>query len=174
MRREPPTRTERETPPTAADPSLETVVAELEESPGGNWAKRRRPGATALSGANRTDRIRSRDGTPVVKLPCSRGGALVASGAGIQWDPGHGRCRGEWLPIEPKERRGWLALARAAREFVGASARTKGHVSSPKEPSGRLTESGAGDREVAETVAAVPAEREAKRSTPPPQRGGEV
>jgi hypothetical protein len=48
-------------------------------------------------------------GRLVVKLPRQRIDALVATGAGERFDPGHGRLMKEWLP-----------LAREALAFVAS------------------------------------------------------
>lgn len=57
----------------------------------------------------------------VVKLPAERVGALVASGAGEQFDPGHGRLMKEWVALQPADYREWLSLAQEARQFVSSS-----------------------------------------------------
>ncbi|HET9410664.1 MAG TPA: hypothetical protein VFO75_02160 [Candidatus Dormibacteraeota bacterium] len=54
----------------------------------------------------------------VLKLPKTRVQALVADGAGVLWDPGHGRLMREWIALNGHEER-WLDLAREARAFVG-------------------------------------------------------
>jgi len=57
----------------------------------------------------------------VAKLPKPRVDALVASGAGERFDPGHGRIMKEWVVIG----RGsvdWLSLAREAYAFVSGGA----------------------------------------------------
>ncbi|HEX5504229.1 MAG TPA: hypothetical protein VFW96_16505 [Thermomicrobiales bacterium] len=55
----------------------------------------------------------------VVKLPRRRADALVASGAGERFDPGHGRLMKEWLVVAPASADEWLPLAREALAFVG-------------------------------------------------------
>ena len=59
-------------------------------------------------------------GKLVVKLPRQRVDALIASGAGERFDPGHGRLMKEWLTVAPTSDEGWLPLAREAMEFVAA------------------------------------------------------
>jgi hypothetical protein len=54
----------------------------------------------------------------VEKLPRRRVEALVASGDGVQFDPGHGRLMREWLSLEPDSSLEWLDLAREALDFV--------------------------------------------------------
>jgi hypothetical protein len=60
-------------------------------------------------------------GRLVVKLPRPRVDALVTSGGGERFDPGHGRVMKEWVTVGPKARASWLGLAREAREFVGGA-----------------------------------------------------
>ncbi len=57
----------------------------------------------------------------VVKLPQHRVDALIASGKGKRFDPGHGRLMKEWLTVETTSDEGWLRLAKEAMEFVGSS-----------------------------------------------------
>ena len=54
----------------------------------------------------------------VVKLPRQRVEALVGSGDGARFDPGHGRPMCEWLSLEPDSSLDWLDLAREALDFV--------------------------------------------------------
>ncbi len=54
----------------------------------------------------------------VVKLPKARIQALVSEGAGMRFDPGHGRLMREWIALNGNEAR-WLELAKEARAFVG-------------------------------------------------------
>ena len=56
----------------------------------------------------------------VVKLPKPRVDALVASGDGERFDPGHGRVMKEWAVIHLAPEH-WPALAREAYAFVGAA-----------------------------------------------------
>lgn len=53
----------------------------------------------------------------VTKLPKARVDAIVASGLGENFDPGHGRLMKEWVAIESNSE-DWIALAREARDFV--------------------------------------------------------
>jgi hypothetical protein len=53
----------------------------------------------------------------VAKLPKARVDALVASGAGTHFDPGHGRLMKEWIALEGR-RSEWVALAKEAHAFV--------------------------------------------------------
>jgi hypothetical protein len=59
------------------------------------------------------------NGKLVVKLPRQRVDALIASGEGERFDPGHGRVMKEWLTVEPGSK-DWLPLAREAMEFVAS------------------------------------------------------
>jgi hypothetical protein len=45
--------------------------------------------------------------------------ALIASGDGTRFDPGHGRHMKEWLAVAPTSEADWLPLAREAMAFVG-------------------------------------------------------
>ncbi len=56
----------------------------------------------------------------VVKLPRQRVDALVATGDGGRFDPGHGRLMKEWLTVEPTSDEDWLPLALEAMEFVSS------------------------------------------------------
>jgi len=55
----------------------------------------------------------------VVRLPRSRAEALIASGAGSQFDPGHGRAMSGWVAISPDAHADWMTLSREALDFVG-------------------------------------------------------
>src|SRR5688500_4114065 len=57
-------------------------------------------------------------GKLVVKPPKARVEALVASGAGAPFDPGHGRLMKEWVAVE-EGGADWIALAKEALGFVG-------------------------------------------------------
>lgn len=56
----------------------------------------------------------------VVKLPRGRVDALVISGDGERFDPGHGRLMKEWLSLDPRSEVEWEAVAAEALEFVRA------------------------------------------------------
>jgi len=64
----------------------------------------------------------------VVKLPSERVNALVASGDGERYDPGHGRLMKQWLALKPSSKIAWLLLAREAVAWVG------GARGSPRQP----------------------------------------
>lgn len=55
----------------------------------------------------------------VVKLTRSRVDELVAAGAGVNFDPGHGRLMREWFELAPDSDLDWVELAGEARQFVG-------------------------------------------------------
>jgi hypothetical protein len=55
----------------------------------------------------------------VVKLPKKRVAELVASGAGIPFEPRPGKPMKEWLVVTAV-RADWAKLAKEACEFVGA------------------------------------------------------
>jgi hypothetical protein len=60
-----------------------------------------------------------RRGALVVKLPSSRVGALIASGAGAPFDAGRGRPMKEWVVVATVDPEAWQALAEEACAFVG-------------------------------------------------------
>jgi hypothetical protein len=76
-------------------------------------------GSRALKTGGKIFAMRSQ-GTVVIKLPRARVGALIASGAGSPYDPGHGRVAREWVGLQGDEEN-WLPLAREACAFVARS-----------------------------------------------------
>jgi hypothetical protein len=68
-------------------------------------------------------------GKLVVKLPRPRVDALITSGEGERFDPGHGRPMKEWVAVEPTSEEGWLDLSREAMEFVASQHSRGSHVS---------------------------------------------
>ena len=54
----------------------------------------------------------------VAKLPKARVDALVASGAGARFDPGHGRLMKEWASVPLEADVDWDELAAEALAFV--------------------------------------------------------
>ena len=62
-------------------------------------------------------------GRLVVKLDHRRVDALVASGHGERFDPGHGRLMKEWLAIDSESDDEWLTLATEAEAFVAGRRR---------------------------------------------------
>jgi hypothetical protein len=75
-------------------------------------------GASALKVGGRIFAMLSSRGDFVVKLPRDRVDALVASGAGDRFDPGHGRLMKEWFAVRPGSGLDWLALSEEALLFV--------------------------------------------------------
>ena len=57
-------------------------------------------------------------GKLVVKLPRQRVEALIASGSGAYFDPGHGRTSKEWVAIQPNDEPHWLEVSEEAMNFV--------------------------------------------------------
>lgn len=57
--------------------------------------------------------------TLVVKLPQERVDALVESGKGDHFDPGHGRIMKEWIAVGLKSIKIWKELATEAMHYVG-------------------------------------------------------
>jgi hypothetical protein len=62
--------------------------------------------------------FRSSRGKLVLKLPKERVDALVSSGKGEYFDPGHGRLMKEWIAIDLRARALWLGFAREALEHA--------------------------------------------------------
>jgi len=58
-------------------------------------------------------------GRLVVKLTKARVDALVASGDGERFDPGHGRLMKEWLALDSESGVEWEGLAEEGLGFVG-------------------------------------------------------
>jgi len=77
-------------------------------------------GSSALQVGGKIFAMINSKGNFVVKLPRQRVEALVASGAGERFDPGHGRVMKEWLALEPTTQEQWLSLAREAMDFVAS------------------------------------------------------
>ena len=59
-------------------------------------------------------------GRLVVKLPAARVAALIKSGDGAPFDPGHGKLMKEWVAVKPMAKGVWIKLAEEARDFVGS------------------------------------------------------
>ncbi|MDQ6909697.1 MAG: MmcQ/YjbR family DNA-binding protein [Actinomycetota bacterium] len=76
-------------------------------------------GSSALKVGGRIFAMLSSRGDYVVKLPRTRVDALIASGDGVRFDPGHGRLMKEWLAVRPSSGLDWLDLANEAMAFVG-------------------------------------------------------
>lgn len=102
-----------------ADHLFEAVIAPLLEEPG--ITKSRMFGSTGVKVGGKVFAILVK-GKLVVKLPKERVDALVGSGAGEYFDPGHGRPSKEWVALKSSSEDDWRRLALEARGFV-ASAR---------------------------------------------------
>ena len=63
----------------------------------------------------------SSKGRLVVKLPAERVDALVSSGDGKRFDPGHGRLMKEWITFDLRARSQWPRIAHEALEFAALS-----------------------------------------------------
>ena len=100
------------------------IVSSLENKPGvdapsADSGGRKSFGSSGLKIKNKVFAMVSSKGEFVVKLPPERLDALVESGDGTRFDPGHGRLMKEWLAVSPKSKLDWLALATEAMRFVG-------------------------------------------------------
>jgi hypothetical protein len=97
-----------------------TIVDELLGEPDVTPPSGRGFGSSGLRWRGKIFAMLASDDAFVVKLPKSRVDALVASGDGERFDPGHGRLMKEWIAIEPTSEVEWLPLAREALAFVVA------------------------------------------------------
>jgi len=62
----------------------------------------------------------SKRGEFIVKLPRARVDALVKTGDGVPFDPGHGRLMKEWLAVCPDSPLPWESLADEALKFASS------------------------------------------------------
>jgi hypothetical protein len=100
-----------------SDPALAPIVDAFEKTEPGA----RKFGSNGLKVGGKLFALFTQ-GTLVVKLPNERVSALVASGVGEPFDPGHGRLMKGWLTVtSPKAR--WIDLAKEAHGFVSGQAR---------------------------------------------------
>ena len=74
-------------------------------------------GTTALCTGGKVFLFPWRD-TVVVKVPAAQASELVASGAAMLFDPGHGRTSKTWVAVLASASDQWPDLARDARAFV--------------------------------------------------------
>jgi hypothetical protein len=102
-----------------ADPALVPVIDAYEKQTG---EPGRKFGSNALKVNGKLFALFTQ-GTLVVKLPRDRVVALVASGTGEAFDPGHGRLMKEWLTVTSSTA-SWIDLAREAHGFVRGSKRS--------------------------------------------------
>ena len=107
---------------SSADERFATIVRLLKVNPKVTLglSKKQGFGSSALCINDKIFAMVSSKGQFVVKLPRDRVDALVASGMGERFDPGHGRVMKEWLAVPAKSPEDWLALAREAMRFVGS------------------------------------------------------
>lgn len=77
-------------------------------------------GASGLRVRGRIFAMLSSGGEFVARLPRQRVDALIASGEGKRFDPGHGRLMKEWVAVAPTSAEEWLPLAREAMAFANA------------------------------------------------------
>ncbi len=107
---------------------FESLRAGFQSEPGvtggAGDAPRKAFGASALKVGGKIFAMLARSRL-VVKLPRERVAALVESGAGTQFDPGHGRPMREWLSVDPEAPLDWDALSREALVFVGGGPRVE-------------------------------------------------
>ena len=75
-------------------------------------------GSGALKIGGKIFAMLSSRGEFVVKLPRQRVDALITSGDGDRYDPGHGRLMKEWLSVRSSSTQDWGSLADEALEFV--------------------------------------------------------
>jgi len=75
-------------------------------------------GSKGLKVARKLFAFKSSKGKLALKLPKERVDALVSSGTGEYFDPGHGRLMKEWIAIDLRARALWLRLAREALEHA--------------------------------------------------------
>lgn len=103
-----------------AEAHFATIVEELLDSPDVTPPSGQAFGASGLRVRGKIFAMLSSGGAFVVKLPKARVDALIASGDGERFDPGHGRLMKEWVAVEPTSAEEWLSLAREAMAFVAA------------------------------------------------------
>lgn len=100
------------------DASFESIAETFLSDP--RITKAKMFGATSLKVGNKVFAMVFR-GRLVVKLPKQRVEALVASGDGEYFDPGHGRIMKEWVALQPRTKDEWLNLVEEARDFVAGA-----------------------------------------------------
>ena len=105
---------------------FERLVATMLERPGTSHGSadagaQRAFGATSLKTNGKIFAMLV-NGSLVVKLDRRRVDALIASGEGERFDPGHGRLQKEWLSVTASSDEAWLALAIESEAFVAKRA----------------------------------------------------
>jgi hypothetical protein len=107
-------------PPSSPAEHYAAVVEAVRGDPDVTFGSRTKGfGSSALKVGGKIFAMLIEDGL-VVKLPRQRVDALIASGGGDRFDPGHGRPMKEWATIGPTAAERWLPLVREAMEFVAA------------------------------------------------------
>lgn len=106
--------------PVALDPAFEAVAAAFAKDP--NVGLGRMFSSKSVLNVNGKIFAMFVRGQFVAKLPKARVAELVSTGAGVFFDPGHGRLMKEWVAIADASAP-WVALAREAHAFVKAGAR---------------------------------------------------
>lgn len=104
--------------PMTAESLFEGVLKGLQGRPGVAQAKMF--GALGLK-ANEKYFAMLYKGKLVLKLPKERVEALVASGQGQYFDPGHGRLMKEWVAVPPSGGSQWRSLAEEGLAFAAVS-----------------------------------------------------
>jgi hypothetical protein len=100
-----------------ADPDFIRIVDAFAKDQRVSRGKGRGFGSGALKVDGKIFAMMSSKGKFVVKLPKERVDALVASGQGERFDPGHGRLMKEWVTILAGQTH-WVKLAREAHRFI--------------------------------------------------------
>ena len=111
------------TSPTIIEKRFADIISTLRSKPGvtapsPDGGGRKSFGSSGLKINDKVFAMVSSRGEFVVKLPRDRVDALVTSGDGTRFDPGHGRLMKEWLAVSPESKLDWLALANEAMAFV--------------------------------------------------------
>ena len=88
--------------------------------PSDTTQSRKKFGSSGLKINDKIFAMISSKGEFVVKLPQQRVDALITSGKGKRFDPGHGRLMKEWLTVGTSSEKVWLQLAKEAMGFVGS------------------------------------------------------
>ena len=117
-------RPRKDTTPTPEERFVKIVQALSRYSgvtpPADTAQSRKKFGSSALKIHDKIFAMISSKGEFVVKLPQQRVDALISSGQGKRFDPGHGRLMKEWLTVEKTSGEVWLRLAKEAMEFVAS------------------------------------------------------
>ena len=104
------------------DERFEKLVSAFKRRPGVTLGGRKKKGfgSSSLCVHDKIFARVSSKGLFVVKLPRARADELIAQGAGMRFNPGHGRIMKEWFAVRPESDLDWKSLADEARRFVGA------------------------------------------------------